>query len=87
MRKLWTDPAWDDYHWWQKNDRKMLKRVNDLIKDVERDPFSGKGKPEALKHNLSGYWSRRIDQEHRLIYKVLEDDLLLIVHCRYHYSV
>ena len=85
MIKLWTDEAWADYLYWQGEDRKTLKRINLLIKDIERDPFDGIGKAEPLKHNLSGYWSRRIDDTNRLVYQV-EDGQLYIISCRYHYE-
>ncbi|MCQ2992595.1 Txe/YoeB family addiction module toxin [Pseudomonas syringae] len=85
MNVLFTPEAWDDYLWFQQNDKTSLKRVNLLIKAIQRgDPFEGIGKPEPLKHNLSGFWSRRITHEHRLIYTV-EDGELQIVQCRYHY--
>ena len=84
MKKVWEDSAWDDYLYWQNTDRKMLKKVNELIKSCERTPFSGIGKPEPLKENLKGYWSRRIDNTHRLIYKV-EGDTIIISQCRFHY--
>jgi len=84
MKKDWEDSAWDDYLYWQNTDRKMLKKVNELIKSCERTPFSGIGKPEPLKENLKGYWSRRIDNTHRLIYKV-EGDTIIISQCRFHY--
>ncbi|MCK5199219.1 MAG: Txe/YoeB family addiction module toxin [Spirochaetales bacterium] len=80
----WTLNAWSDYKYWQGQDRKTLKRINKLIKDATRTPFEGIGKPEPLKENLSGYWSRRIDDENRLVYKVTEKSLS-IVSCRYHY--
>ncbi len=80
-----ADDAWDDYLYWQKNDRKMMNKINRLIKETSREPFEGIGDPEPLKHNWSGYWSRRISIEHRLIYKVT-DDHLLIAQCRYHYQ-
>lgn len=80
----WSDDAWDDYLYWQKNDKRNLKRVNEIIKDIKRSPFDGLGKPEALKHNWSGYWSRRINAEHRIVYKI-EDDSILIAQCRFHY--
>jgi toxin YoeB len=76
--------AWEDYLHWQKTDKQMLKRVNELIKAIVREPFAGIGKPEPLKHGLSGYWSRRINDEHRLVYKIA-DDSLLIAQCRHHY--
>lgn len=84
MILCWADEAWDDYLYWQQTDRKVLKRVNDLIKDMKRSPFEGLGKPEPLKHQWSGYWSRRITEEHRLVYK-LEEGSLYIAQCRYHY--
>lgn len=84
MNLIFSSNAWDDYLYWQKTDKVLLKRINKLIKDIQRDPFEGIGKPEPLKHNLTGYWSRRINQEHRLVYKI-RDDALLIAQCRYHY--
>lgn len=81
----WTDEAWNDYLNWQSTDKQTLKRINLLIKDVIRSPFEGVGKPEPLKHNLSGFWSRRIDKTNRLVYEVL-DQQILIVSCRYHYD-
>lgn len=80
----WTDEAWSDYVYWQTQDRKTLKRINKLIIDTQRTPFSGIGKPEPLRENLSGFWSRRIDDTHRLVYAV-DDIALTIVSCRYHY--
>ena len=80
----WAENAWEDYLYWQKIDKKTLKRVNLLIKDIRRHPLEGLGDPEPLKHNWSGYWSRRIDREHRLVYKVT-DNGLIIAQCRYHY--
>lgn len=80
----WAETAWEDYLYWQKTDKKILKRINILIKDVKRQPFNGMGDPEPLKHNWSGYWSRRIDREHRLVYKVT-NNTLIIAQCRYHY--
>jgi len=85
MNLQWQIEAWDDYLYWQKNDKQKIKRINELIKDCLRSPFSGIGKPELLKSNLSGYWSRRIDDEHRLVYKV-HNDCLFIFQCRYHYK-
>jgi toxin YoeB len=76
--------AWDDYVYWQTQDRKTLKRINTLIADAPRTPFAGIGKPEALRENLSGFWSRRIDQTNRLVYAV-EDEQVIIISCRYHY--
>lgn len=82
-RKLaWTDAAWNDY--WQGQDKKTLKRINKLIQAAKKQPFEGIGKPEALRENLSGFWSRRIDEAHRLVYAV-DDDYLTIISCRYHY--
>ncbi len=80
----WTDKAWDDYLYWQEKDRKKVKRINALIKELQRSNFSGIGKPEPLKHKLSGYWSRRINGEHRIIYKITQG-LILIRSCRGHY--
>lgn len=77
MIKVWSELAWEDYLWWQAHDRKMLKRINQLIRDIERNPFSGIGKPEPLRGNLSGMWSRRIDQSNRLVYEVSDDTLML----------
>lgn len=77
--------AWDDYLWWQSEDRRTLKRINLLIQDITRNGNEGIGKPEALKHGLSGYWSRRITDEHRLVYKVVNDEVR-IASCRYHYG-
>jgi toxin YoeB len=80
----WAENAWDDCLYWQRIDRKTLKRINILMKDIPRESFSGLGDPEPLKHNWSGYWSRRIDREHRLVYKVTNDDII-VVQCGYHY--
>lgn len=84
MKILFAEKAWEDYLYWQKTDKKNLKRINTLIKEVQRDPFGGIGKPEPLKHALSGYWSRRIDEANRMVYKV-RDDTILIAQLRYHY--
>jgi len=84
VRLIFSDHAWNDYLYWQKSDKKILKRINLLIKDVQRSPFGGIGKPEPLKHALSGYWSRRINEEHRFVYKV-NDNSILIAQLRYHY--
>lgn len=84
MKIIFSSQAWDDYLHWQRTDRKILKRVNDLIKEISRTPFEGTGKPEPLRHALAGYWSRRIDEEHRLIYKV-DEDAVVIAQARYHY--
>lgn len=85
MKLGFTPAAWEDYLWFQDHDRKLLKRINLLIKDTLRTPFSGIGKPEPLKADLTGYWSRRISDEHRLIYAVTAADVTIIA-CRYHYS-
>ena len=84
MNLTFSDEAWDDYLHWQKQDRRMVDRINKLIKEVQRDPFSGVGKPEALKHALSGFWSRRITDEHRMVYRVTEN-ALEIAQLRFHY--
>lgn len=80
----WTDESWSDYIHWQSQDRKTLKRINRLVAEVRRSPFEGIGKPEPLKENLSGFWSRRIDDAHRLVYAV-DDTAITIISCRYHY--
>jgi len=80
----WTDEAWRDYLYWQTQDKKTLKRINTLITEVKRSPFEGIGKPEALKENLSGFWSRRIDDTNRLVYAV-DEAAITIISCRYHY--
>jgi len=85
MELVWQTNAWEDYLYWQKTDVKILGRINDLIKDCLRSPFKGTGKPEPLKGNYSGCWSRRINDEHRLVYKVSQDRLH-IIQCRFHYS-
>jgi len=85
MKLTFTDAAWEDYLWFQQDQPQLLKRVNDLIKDTKRNPFKGIGKPEPLKRDLRGCWSRRITDEHRLIYQI-EQDTLLIISCRYHYE-
>ena len=84
MKLIFSERAWDDYLYWQKTDPKLLKRINFLIQEIQRSPFEGIGKPEALKHDLSGYWSRRINDEHRIVYKV-EKDAVLLAQLRYHY--
>ena len=81
---MFSNKAWDDYPYWQQNDKQILKKINQLIKDIKREPFDGIGKPELLKHELSGFWSRRITDEHRLIYQVNESGLW-VASCRYHY--
>ena len=80
----WAENAWEDYLYWQQTDKKTLKRINTLIKDIKRNAFEGLGDPEPLKHNWSGYWSRRIDHQHRLVCKVT-DETIIVVQCRYHY--
>lgn len=85
MIKAWSDDAWADYLWWQTQDRRTLKRINQLIRDIEREPFVGIGKPEPLVGELSGLWSRRIDQRNRLVYSV-SDDTLMIYSARNHYD-
>jgi toxin YoeB len=84
VRLIFAEEAWEDYLFWQATDPKVVKRINAVIKDIRRSPFEGIGKPEPLKHGLSGYWSRRITDEHRLIYKVSSDSVLL-AQIRYHY--
>ena len=84
MRLLFSAKSWDDYLYWQQTDRQLLKKINQLIKDIKRDPFDGIGKPEPLKHELSGFWSRRITDEHRLVYEIYENTIA-IVSCRFHY--
>lgn len=85
MRTAWDNEAWEDYLYWQTQDRKTLKRVNALIQDIQRNHFEGIGKPEPLKNDLSGYWSRRIDDKNRLVYKI-QDNMLIIIQCRTHYK-
>ena len=85
MKYVFVDESWEDYLYWQKTDKKKLQRINELLRDIARQPFDGIGKPEPLKHQLAGYWSRRIDEEHRLIYQV-RDDEILIAKCRFHYD-
>ena len=85
MNLTFTPSAWEDYLWFQQHDRKLLKRINQLIQDVLRTPFEGIGKPEPLKGDLSGYWSRRINDEHRLVYSAKNDHVVIIA-CRFHYA-
>lgn len=85
MNKVWHDAAWDEYVRWQTQDKKTLKRINIILKDIDRNPFDGIGKPEALKGNLHGYWSRRIDETNRIVYKV-ETDQIIILQCGRHYT-
>lgn len=80
----WAENGWQDYLYWQTTDKKTLKRINSLIRDISRHPFEGIGDPEPLKHHWAGYWSRRIDREHRIVYKATED-AIYIVQCRFHY--
>ena len=85
MKKIWSEKSWDDYLYWQKQNKNLLKKINLLIKDIERNPFEGLGKPEPLKENLSGWWSRRIDDTHRIVYRV-EKGNLEIAQCKDHYD-
>ena len=85
MIKIWSDHAWDDYLYWQGQDRKTLRKINSLIKSIDSTPFEGVGKPEPLKHERQGYWSRRIDTTNRLIYRIVENNIE-IVQCRTHYE-
>ncbi len=85
MNLTFTPSAWDDYQWFVQHDRKLLKRINQLVQDILRTPFEGIGKPEPLKGDLSGYWSRRVNDEHRLVYAVKGDDVIVIA-CRFHYG-
>jgi toxin YoeB len=84
LKVVFADAAWEDYLWWQKHDRKILERINKLIQEIRREPFSGAGKPEPLRHALAGFWSRRITDEHRIVYRV-DGEALLIAQLRYHY--
>ena len=85
MKLIFADEAWEDYLLWQKQDKRMVERINKLIAEIKREPFTGIGKPEPLKHALAGYWSRRINDEHRLVYTVKTSDVIIIA-CRYHYE-
>ena len=85
MKLVWDKDAWDDYLYWQTQDRKVLKRINNLLKDIQRNGNDGIGKPEALKYGFHGFWSRRITDEHRLVYKITSTEIL-IAQCRYHYD-
>lgn len=85
MNIVFSENAWEDYTSWLREDRKMLKKINELIKDIQRTPFSGKGKPEPLKYDLAGYWSRRITLDHRLVYK-FETERIYIIACKFHYD-
>jgi toxin YoeB len=84
MKVIFTEDSWNEYLYWQRKDKKILKKINDLIKDIKRNPFEGLGKPEPLKYELQGCWSRRITLEHRLVYEINEYGLV-IISCRYHY--
>ena len=85
MLITFTQNAWDDYIYWQSADKKLVKKINELFKEIKRDSYNGIGKPEALKYDLAGYWSRRIDHEHRLVYQV-KDETILVYACRFHYD-
>ena len=84
MNLTWTEESWEDYVYWQQIDKKVLKKINTLIRDIKREPFGGIGKPEPLKHELAGYWSRRITDEHRLVYEIT-DYTVIVISCRFHY--
>lgn len=84
MNLVFTENAWDDYLYWQRQDGKKVERINDMLKDISLEPYKGIGKPEPLRGNLSGWWSRRIDTEHRLVYRV-EANQVIVLQCRYHY--
>ena len=84
MKLIFSERAWEDYLYWQETDRRLVNRINRLIREIQREPFSGPGKPEPLKHAFQGYWSRRINDEHRIVYKI-QDDAVLIAQLRYHY--
>ncbi len=85
MKLIFVDESWEDYLYWQKTDKKILKRINELFKEISRNPYSGPGKPEPLKFKYKGFWSRRINDEHRLIYQINEDGIF-IAKCRFHYD-
>ena len=85
MKLIFVDESWEDYLYWQKTDRKILERINNLVKDISRNPYTGLGKPEPLKYKYQGFWSRRITEEHRLIYRVVDDEIQ-IAKCRFHYD-
>ena len=85
MKYIFVDESWEDYLYWQNTDKQMVRRINELIKYISREPFKGLGKPEPLKYKYKGFWSRRINQEHRLVYKCTEDEIQ-IVKCRFHYD-
>ncbi len=85
MKITFSKNSWEDYLSWQKEDKKMLKKINQIIKEIQRNPFHGIGNPEPLKYDLAGFWSRRIDREHRLVYQIFDNELL-IYSCKYHYD-
>jgi toxin YoeB len=85
MKYVFVDESWEDYLYWQKNDKKILNKINSLLRDISREPYSGLGKPEPLKYKYHGFWSRKIDNEHRLIYQVKNDEIR-IAKCRFHYD-
>ena len=85
MKLTFFDRAWNDYIYWQQTDRKMLGKINQLLKDISRTPYAGEGEPEPMKHQFAGCWSRRIDRENRLVYRV-EDGLIYVMQCRFHYE-
>ena len=85
MKLIFVDESWEDYLYWQKTDKKILDRINNLVKDISRNPYTGLGKPEPLKYKYQGFWSRRITEEHRLIYRVFDDEIQ-IAKCRFHYD-
>jgi len=85
MQLLWDERAWREYCWWQQEDRKTLKRINTLLNDIKRDPFQGIGKPEPLRGNLTGWWSRRIDEANRIVYRPVDDNTIAIASCKNHY--
>ncbi len=84
MNEIWQDEAWEDYIYWQTQDKKTLRKINDLIKDIDRNGYTGKGKPEPLKNELSGFWSRRIDDKNRIVYRIV-NDVIEIAQCGSHY--
>jgi toxin YoeB len=84
VKLQWAESAWEDYVWWQTEDRKTLRRINQLLADIQRNGYTGIGKPEPLRHDWAGFWSRRINDEHRLVYRI-EADTVLVAACRYHY--
>ena len=86
MKIKFSENAWEDYLYWQDKNKESVKRINKLLKDINGTPFAGIGKPEALRHNLSGYWSRRIDTEHRLVYTIEDNGTIVVIQCRYHYQ-